>query len=225
MEIVRINNLSIDFGDNELLKIDKLLMNSNERVGLIGDNGVGKTSLLKAIYTPKKGVKLSCSPIYVPQILNHEQSSGGEIEKERINKAFKDLKNSSNGLFLLDEPTSNLDQYQQEWLINKLLKIKRPFIIISHDRHFLNTVVDVIWEIRDKKIFSFKGKYFEFEQFRNGQVHKLENEYQRQEKNLRKLKKTYQKKVIKGGNIKKKKKMFLHRIGRQKIQIELRKTY
>lgn len=62
-------------------------------------------------------------------------------------------------ILLLDEPTNNLDMYAIEWLEDFLLKFKNTVIVISHDRHFLNTVCSHIADIDYGKITIYTGNY------------------------------------------------------------------
>ncbi|BAQ58020.1 hypothetical protein LBAT_1631 [Lactobacillus acetotolerans] len=158
MELIKIINFKISFGNRDLFNIPELNINTNEKIGLIGNNGVGKTTLLKAIdqnnnlnVTHGKIVK-NCSTIFVPQLLDYGGISGGERERQAIDKAIYNLKREPNSLLLLDEPTSNLDINQQKWLINILNARDISLLVVSHDRDFLNSVVNTIWCIKDKKV-------------------------------------------------------------------------
>ncbi len=62
-------------------------------------------------------------------------------------------------LLLLDEPTNHLDYSMILWLERYLYNMGKPYILISHDRHFLDRTVDQIWEIDRKTIYAFKGNY------------------------------------------------------------------
>ena len=62
-------------------------------------------------------------------------------------------------LLLLDEPTNHLDYSMIIWLEKYLYNMGKPYILISHDRHFLDRTVNLIWEIDGKTISTFKGNY------------------------------------------------------------------
>lgn len=62
-------------------------------------------------------------------------------------------------IILLDEPTNNLDIESKEWLENFLLEYTGTIIVVSHDRHFLNTVCTHIVDIDYGKIKIFVGNY------------------------------------------------------------------
>ena len=63
------------------------------------------------------------------------------------------------GIILLDEPTNNLDIESINWLEDFLLDFEGLVIVVSHDRHFLNTVCTHIVDIDFKKIKSYVGNY------------------------------------------------------------------
>ncbi|MGZ4107246.1 MAG: ribosomal protection-like ABC-F family protein, partial [Tumebacillaceae bacterium] len=61
-----------------------------------------------------------------------------------------------------DEPTTNLDTEHIEWLEKKLLQWKGAFVIVSHDRAFLDAVCTTIWEVNDAQVREYKGNYSEY---------------------------------------------------------------
>ncbi len=63
------------------------------------------------------------------------------------------------GVLFLDEPTNNLDLEAIAWLEDKLKRHEGTLIVISHDRHFLNSVVTHILDVDYKKIREFTGNY------------------------------------------------------------------
>ncbi len=81
--------------------------------------------------------------------------SGGE--KTRVNLARLLLEGAE--ILLLDEPTNHLDMKSVEWLEEYLLKFKGTVLTISHDRYFLDRVVDRIVELRDGKADYYSGNY------------------------------------------------------------------
>ncbi len=97
---------------------------------------------------------------------------------------------------LIDEPTNHLDNIGRNVVANYLNK-KKGFIVVSHDRHFLNQVIDHVLSIDRAKIQLFKGNYDTWQrQF------ELQNEHEAQEKrhlqtDIKRLNKTAQKKAKK----------------------------
>jgi ATP-binding cassette subfamily F protein uup len=59
----------------------------------------------------------------------------------------------------MDEPTNHLDIEMVEWLEHYLDKEKITLLLVSHDRYFLDSVCDEIWELENSKIYVYKGDY------------------------------------------------------------------
>ncbi len=81
--------------------------------------------------------------------------SGGE--KTRVNLARIILEDTD--ILLLDEPTNHLDMKAMDWLGVYLAKYKGTVVVISHDRYFLDEVVDRIVELEDGRATSYPGSY------------------------------------------------------------------
>ena len=84
--------------------------------------------------------------------------SGGEKTRVLLGKLL--LKKPT--LLLLDEPTNHLDSEAIEWLEVFLKQYKGTVILISHDRYFLDQVVNRIFEIHNKKLKTYNGNYSDF---------------------------------------------------------------
>ncbi len=108
--------------------------------------------------------------------------SGGEktrIQFVRILLAEKDI-------MLLDEPTNHLDFTMIYWLENYLNKQDKPYLIISHDRHFLDKTVTKIAELRNFRINLTHGNYSIWEADRETRALTQEREYVRQQEFIKK---------------------------------------
>lgn len=88
--------------------------------------------------------------------------SGGE--KARVALA-KTIISKANYL-LLDEPTNHLDISSVKMLIQALNKFEGTYVLVSHDRYFIQHTANKIWEIEDGKISIFDGTYEEWEDFK-----------------------------------------------------------
>ena len=199
MELIKIDYLQIGVAASKLLTVSNLSINSRQKIGLIGNNGAGKTTLMRILaqekltdsFTIKGTVASNCNFAYVPQLLDAGDKSGGQREKLALSRAVAKLKNMPNGLLLLDEPTSNLDITQQQWLIKLISKSKIACLIISHDQNFLNKVCDSVWYVQNQEVHNFSGTYEEFRSFRQDEQKRAETIYEQKEKHLEQLKRSY----------------------------------
>ena len=99
-----------------------------------------------------------CNGLGIPKEMRSQEFSmlsGGE--KTRVNLARLLLEETD--ILLLDEPTNHLDMRSVEWLEEYLLKFKGTVLTISHDRYFLDRVVDPIIELRGGKAEYYSGNY------------------------------------------------------------------
>jgi ATP-binding cassette, subfamily F, member 3 len=88
------------------------------------------------------------------------QLSGGQKIKLRLAECLAKDAN----LYLLDEPTNHLDLETSEWLADYIKENIPSLIVISHDRYFLNEIVDEVWKIEERKIKKYPGKYDKYEE-------------------------------------------------------------
>lgn len=99
-----------------------------------------------------------CNGLGIPSAMREQDFSmlsGGE--KTRVNLARLLLEETD--ILLLDEPTNHLDMKSVEWLEEYLKKFKGTVLTISHDRYFLDQVVDRIVELRGGKAEYYSGNY------------------------------------------------------------------
>lgn len=115
--------------------------------------------------------------------------SGGE----RTKIAFIKLLLLKPNILFLDEPTNHLDIEAIIWLENYLKNYKGAFVVVSHDRMFLNNIVNTIYDISYKKVIKYIGNFENFErQKRENYDRELKN-YERQQKEIARLKSLYEK--------------------------------
>lgn len=84
--------------------------------------------------------------------------SGGQ----RTKIAFLKLLLSKPDILLLDEPTNHLDIAAVEWLEGYLREYKKAFVVVSHDRMFLDNVANTVYEIEQGKTYRYIGNYSQF---------------------------------------------------------------
>lgn len=156
--------------------LNKLMDEYSHKLELFSDmNGYGYKSEAKGIL---KGLGFSDSDMDKPiSIL-----SGGEKTRVLLGKLL--LKNPT--LLLLDEPTNHLDSEAIEWLEVFLKQYKGTVILISHDRYFLDQVVNRVFEIHNKKLKTYNGNYSKFIELSKVEKELDQKKYEDQQKDLKK---------------------------------------
>lgn len=197
MKLASIKDLKMYYGDRLLLDIDKFEINTEDRIGLVGKNGVGKTTFLKILIgeiKPEIGsVFLTNSYSYISQCEedNIKAYSTGKLKKifsapdsykdylsggEKIKVRIVNALNENSSIIIADEPTSNLDKTAVEKLILELKKYKGALLIVSHDRNFLDEICNKIVEIDNANITVYNGNYDKYikEKKENEKVKEIE---------------------------------------------------
>lgn len=188
-EIIDINIPELKVGEKVLSKNIELKIVGNHHICIIGNNGVGKSTLIKLIYNNLK-VRLDIKVGYMPQnyddILNSYEyvlDFLTDCNKDNITRSREllgnmnfthdemtgKIANLSNGtkakLFLiklvidkcnvliLDEPTRNVSPLSNPVIRNVLSNFKGTIISVSHDRKYINEVVDLVYELKREGLF------------------------------------------------------------------------
>jgi len=199
-KVLNLDEVAVAFGEQELFRDVSLELRRGDRVALLGKNGIGKTTLLRAILGQipyqgaiRLGVNVSIgyfsqehediglrdtvideirySTKYEdPQIRNIlagfgfrgddvfkplQILSGGEKSRLALCKLFL----AKGNLLLLDEPTNHLDMDTREMLEEALLDYDGTILTVSHDRYFLNRVVNKIAVLTPAGLRTSEGDY------------------------------------------------------------------
>lgn len=237
MNLLSIENISKSYSEKQLLDNISLGINEGDKIGIIGVNGVGKSTLLKiatGVEQPDSGRLMKGNSIsieYLPQNpyfdgaatvleqvfkgesalmklirdyekaiqdlgthsdrlmkLNNEMDrlQGWSLESEaktvltklgitdfeakidtlsggqRKRIALASALISPSDLLILDEPTNHLDNTTIDWLEEYLNKRKGALLMITHDRYFLDRVVNEIVELDRGSLYLYKGNYSDF---------------------------------------------------------------
>lgn len=202
MSNIKISNLSFRYEDasDNIFNDLNLNLDSSWKLGLVGRNGRGKTTLLNLLRGKLQGtgkieskLVFSYFPITVknPENItlyelqdqaNFEQwelerelnlmdtdpnllwqpfntLSGGEQTKVLLALSFTDR----DAFPLIDEPTNHLDEASRLQVAEYLRKHDKGYIVVSHDRDFLNQITDHILAIENTEIHLYQGNYASYE--------------------------------------------------------------
>ena len=183
MLLLEAAHLKKSFGDKLVLDISRVSIYANDKIGIVGDNGCGKTTLLSilaGITLPDEGFVKAATPISFAQQLNDStndaepyllrqfqvgtkasyiKASGGEQTRLRLAAALS----GNSRLLFADEPTSSLDREGVQLALKKLEAVE-TLVLISHDRWLLDKLCNRIWYLQDGHITDFKGNYTAFKE-------------------------------------------------------------
>lgn len=170
---------------NELQKVNMLLGSAR---GAELNELIKKSAELSSLYEAKNGYEIEYK---IKQIL-----TGLELTEEYYNLFIKDLSGGEKtrvslaklllqepDLLILDEPTNHLDLVSIEWLEEYLKKYNKAFLLVSHDRVFLDNVCSRIFEIENKKLYKYDGNFSSFiiqkEMILKGEIKRYEKEQEK----------------------------------------------
>ena len=271
MAFVQFSQVSLSFGDRDILKNVTINLQTGSKVALTGANGAGKSTLIKVlagITKPDSGnraVQKETRVVYLPQSgLTHHGCS----LKEEADKAFefgyemqrqidligellqkgegntdslvlqqaeliqkledsqwyrreaacesvllglgfsrsdfeKRTEEFSGGwqmrialakalmqnpdILLLDEPTNYLDIEARSWLEQFLQNFKGGFLLVSHDRYFLDVTINEVFELFNGELKRYPGNFSHYEKVREVELKTLIAEYEQQQQEINKL--------------------------------------
>lgn len=219
--VLEAKDLRLARGDRQLLDIPRLTVFDHERIGLIGENGMGKTTLLRVLageIEPDEGfVKRPVPAAMVHQQDNPEHSagdaeisarfrarenreglSGGEMTRNRISAALS----ARPGLLLADEPTTDLDEEGLRLLRRSLSGFDGAILLVSHDRALLREICTRIWYLEDGAVTDFPGGYDDFVAERSRQRERAAFEYDQYRAEQKRLKESAQRMAERASQVK-----------------------
>jgi ATP-binding cassette, subfamily F, member 3 len=219
-----IKDASKSFGNVKIVEHTGAEINRGDKIGLIGANGKGKSTLLRMVagVEPFEGERIEGHNVKdafyaqhqlealnmehtVLEEMNYSGSGKTELELRTLLGCFlfsgddvdKKIKVLSGGekarvalaktivskanFLLLDEPTNHLDMHSVDLLIEALNKYEGSYILVSHDRYFVNKTANKIWEIEDYKIKEFVGTYDEWERWKQERKSAADNDSKKKE--------------------------------------------
>lgn len=110
--------------------------------------------------------------------------SGGQRTKLLLAKLLLEKPD----ILLLDEPTNYLDEEHISWLKRYLTEYENAFILISHDIPFLNSVINIVYHMENRKLTRYVGDYNRFTEVYAVQQSQIEAAYKRQQQEISELK-------------------------------------
>lgn len=271
MAFVQFSQVSLAFGDRDILKNATINLQTGSKVALTGANGAGKSTLIKVLaglVKPDSGntaVQKDCRIVYLPQnglthhgcTLKQEADKafefGYEMQKKIDELGSKLEQNPSNtqqlveeqadliqklddsgwhrreasaeavllglgftrqdfsknteefsggwqmrialakalmqnpDILLLDEPTNYLDIEARNWLETFLQNYKGGFLLVSHDRYFLDVTINEVYELFNGELKKYSGNFSHYEKVREVELKTLIAEYEQQQAEIHKL--------------------------------------
>jgi ATP-binding cassette subfamily F protein uup len=220
--------MSKSFTDRILFDHVTLGINDGDKIGVIGINGTGKSTLLKMIaglVEPDEGAIIKGKGITVEYLSQNPEFNNdltilenvvlgkkakeeyrnleGEARTMLKNLGIIDYEGSLSKLsggqrkrvalvrtlltpadiLILDEPTNHLDNQMAEWLEEYLIKYQGAFIMVTHDRYFLDKVTNKIIEIDKGNLFTYLANYTKFLQLK-AEREDMEQASERKKKSL-----------------------------------------
>lgn len=162
--LVFLNHISLYSLNKTCFEDFSAQIQTGNRIAIIGNNGTGKSSLLKIIKgdLPASEGEIQNKNVsfgYVPQLIyEYENLSGGE----KFNRALSAAFSNHPDILLLDEPTNHLDLKNRRSLIKMLNLYKDTLMVVSHDTELLRNSIDILWHIDNGKVNIFNGEYDDY---------------------------------------------------------------
>lgn len=177
----------------ELDRMEKRINELTEKLSIYGDkNWIEEHARLLEEFENKGGLtyKGRCRSTLLGLGFNEKDLelpmcalSGGQRTRVMLAKTL--LMNCD--IMLLDEPTNHLDMDATRWLENFLMSYKNAFMVISHDRYFLDRVTTKTFEIENQKLTCYNGNYTKYKELKALDRLTLERDYEKKQKEVKRI--------------------------------------
>lgn len=216
-EVLRLKDIHKAYGEKLILDNTTATVMRGDKIGLIGANGLGKSTLLRILAgtEPFEGNKEAGHQVQESFFAQHQLEalnltnsvleeleetvkdrtdteirsllgsfmfSGEDVDKkitvlsggEKSRVALAKTLVSEANFLLLDEPTNHLDIQSIQILVEALNAYEGTYVLVSHDRYFLEQVSNKIWYIENHQVKEYPGNYTEFNEWRVRQAEALQ---------------------------------------------------
>lgn len=205
MNILTVEGLTKSYGEKVIFDNISFGIDSKDKIGIIGVNGTGKSTLLKIIagedtadsgtVTTMNGIKIGYLPQtpvfneaeavidYMDRICNLSDDkklseAKSVLTRLGIDDYYKLISELSGGqrkrvalaaamiapvdLLILDEPTNHIDNETVDWIENNMKSATKALLMVTHDRYFLDRMVNKTIELDKGRLYTYEGNYSEF---------------------------------------------------------------
>ncbi|MEM7588882.1 MAG: ATP-binding cassette domain-containing protein [Myxococcota bacterium] len=202
---IQLNNISLSFPHKTCFVGFSTQVHYGERIGIMGINGSGKSSLLKMLQgnlEPSEGslaIPQDMRTGHVPQVIQTHTASSIPISSgpgnalgnpsieqldslsggQRFHEALTTALAADPNVLLLDEPTNHLDRSNRTSLMRMLRAYRGTLMIVSHDVELLRCCVDTLWHIHQEQVHAFSGSYDDYLREMESEHHAIIQELRR----------------------------------------------
>jgi ATPase subunit of ABC transporter with duplicated ATPase domains len=181
--VLAARSISKSFGDTVVLDRVSLTVTLGVRIGVVGPNGIGKSTLLRVLAgleQPDAGIVSREPPgisvAYLAQESDPAGCSGGEAARAKLEAILA----ANADVLLLDEPTNDLDFAGLELLERFLGRHRGGLVVVSHDRAFLERMTRIVeFEAETRRVRECAGGWSAYEAERQRHREQDESEYRR----------------------------------------------
>lgn len=264
MLIGKLNQVTLAHGETVILDRVSVDIPEGACIAVVGANGAGKTTLLSLLtgeLSPTSGAiswngkapsmtyfrqeqEKEGEPNWareetgkyrskwnIPAQANYQFASGGERMKMRLSSALAE----NSQLVLLDEPTNHLDSDSLEELMRLIQTGNSTYIIVSHDRYFIDEVADFVFEIEHGKLSVYEGNYSDYRQKKERNREIQLHQYKQQQRKIAQVEgqieqlgewstKAHAESTKKGGRLMGAKEYFRMKAKKKDVQIRSKRT-